>query len=67
MRILRFRFFRGRGYDGSLVGPAMQVWRGPENRMTPVWENGVHVAEIVRCQIGRRYDGSEVRNSSDTF
>jgi len=31
--------------------------------MTLVWENGLDLAEIVRCQFGKRYDGSEARNN----
>lgn len=31
--------------------------------MTPMWEYGPDLAEIVRCQFGRKYDGSEARNT----
>jgi len=41
----------------------MQLWLSPENLMTLVWENGLDLAEIVRCQFGKRYDGSEARNT----
>jgi hypothetical protein len=35
--------------------------------MTPIWKSGLNLAEIVRCQFGWQYDGSEARNIFSAF
>jgi hypothetical protein len=51
------------GYDGNLAGRAIKARLSLENLMTSMWKNGLDLAEIVRRQFGKRYDGSEARNN----
>ena len=64
---LAIPIFCRKGYDGSLVGRAIKARLSLENLMTPMWKNGLGLAEIVRRQFGRQYDGSEARNNITTM
>ena len=50
-------------YDGYSVHSTIAARFTIKNRMTLVWQSALNLNEIVRQQIGKKYDGSEARNS----
>lgn len=51
------------GYDGSLAQRVIKARLSLENLITPMWENGLDLAETVRRIIWEEYDSSEARNT----
>ena len=56
--------FLRRRYDDNLVGVMILAKLITQNIMIGVWKNRLNLAEFVRCQFGREYDGSAARYSA---